>query len=63
MFKFESKTYLAINPRGTVPTLKQGDVTVGQSIAILAWLDRQPITPAEAQEGFYTNMNAVDEVA
>ncbi|MEJ6392375.1 glutathione S-transferase family protein [Gymnodinialimonas sp. 2305UL16-5] len=36
----KSDAYLSINPRGTVPTLKEGDMTLGQSIAILAWLDR-----------------------
>ena len=42
----KSDAYLALNPRGTVPTVKEGDVTLGQSIAILAWLDRAyPDTP------------------
>ncbi len=42
----KSDAYLAINPRGTVPTLKEGEVTLGQSIAILAWLDqRYPASP------------------
>lgn len=35
-----SDEYLAINPRGQVPTLVHGSVTVRESIAILAYLDR-----------------------
>lgn len=42
----KSDAYLAINPRGTVPTVKDGVTTLGQSVAILAWLDRAyPDTP------------------
>lgn len=42
----KSEAYLAINPRGTVPTVKEGATTLNQSIAILAWLDREyPATP------------------
>ncbi|MDP5220596.1 glutathione S-transferase family protein [Ruegeria sp. 2205SS24-7] len=42
----KSDAYLAINPRGTVPTLKDSDATLSQSVAILAWLDREyPDTP------------------
>lgn len=42
----KSDAYLAINPRGTVPTVKGGDATLSQSVAILAWLDREyPATP------------------
>ena len=42
----KSDAYLAINKRGTVPTLQEADVTLGQSIAILAWLDRKyPASP------------------
>ncbi len=37
----KSDAYLAINPRGTVPTVKNGDTTLSQSVAILAWLDRE----------------------
>ena len=37
----KSDAYRAINPRGTVPTVKDGDATLSQSIAILAWLDRE----------------------
>ncbi len=42
----KSDAYLAINARGTVPTVKDGDATLSQSVAILAWLDREyPDTP------------------
>ncbi len=33
--------YLELNPRGKVPTLKDGDVVVYESLAILAYLDRR----------------------
>lgn len=33
--------FLAINPRGKVPTLVDGDTVVNESIAILAYLDRK----------------------
>jgi glutathione S-transferase len=41
--KGETKTaeYLAMNPRGEVPTLRDGDVVVRESIAILAYLERR----------------------
>ncbi|MSP56160.1 MAG: glutathione S-transferase family protein [Myxococcales bacterium] len=52
-----SPEFLAINPRGKVPTLQDGDVVVNESIAILAYLDRayphRPLfgaTPAEAAQ-------------
>ena len=32
--------YLALNPRGKVPTLVDGDVVVTESLAIMAYLDR-----------------------
>jgi glutathione S-transferase len=31
--------YLKVNPRGQVPTLKHGDVTVCETLAILSYLD------------------------
>lgn len=38
--------YLALNPRGQVPTLRDGDLVVTESIAILAYLDRRyPASP------------------
>lgn len=42
----KSDAYLALNPRGTVPTVTHGDLTLGHSIAILAWLDsKHPSSP------------------
>lgn len=32
--------YLALNPKGQVPTLVWGDVVIRESLAILGWLDR-----------------------
>ncbi|MDP2311893.1 MAG: glutathione S-transferase family protein [Pseudomonadota bacterium] len=32
--------FLALNPRGKVPTLKDGDLVLNESLAILAYLDR-----------------------
>jgi glutathione S-transferase len=37
----KSPEFLALNPRGQVPVLRDGDVVVRESIAILAYLDRQ----------------------
>jgi glutathione S-transferase len=57
MSKRQHKTpeFLAMNPRGEVPVLRDGEVTVSESIAILAYLDRRypepPLfgrSPAEA---------------
>jgi glutathione S-transferase len=42
----KSTTYLAINPRGQVPTLIDGDVTVSETLAILAYLDANHPSPA-----------------
>ena len=36
----KSDDYLKINPRGAVPTLVTKSITIRDSIAILAWLDR-----------------------
>lgn len=33
-------SYLALNPKGQVPTLVHGETVLRESIAILAWLDR-----------------------
>ena len=40
-----SDAYLAINPRGTFPVLVDGAVTVRDSLAILAYLDRRDPRP------------------
>ena len=38
--------FLAMNPRGKVPTIRDGDFTLSESLAILAWLDaKQPEPP------------------
>lgn len=39
--ELRSPEYLALNPRGKVPTLKDGDLVVYESLAILAYLDRR----------------------
>ncbi|MGI9343896.1 MAG: maleylacetoacetate isomerase [Gammaproteobacteria bacterium] len=43
-------SYLEINPQGMVPTLVDGDLTIGQSIAILEYLEEaypeRPLLPA-----------------
>jgi glutathione S-transferase len=46
--KGEHKTpeYLALNPRGRVPTLRDGETVVYESLAILAYLDRKYPSPA-----------------
>lgn len=38
--------YLALNPRGKVPVLKDGDFVLYESLAIMAYLDRQYPEPA-----------------
>ena len=37
----KSPAFLAINPRGKVPAIKDGDFTLSESLAILAYLDRK----------------------
>jgi glutathione S-transferase len=37
----KSPGYLRLNPRGKVPTLKDGDFTLYESLAIMAYLDRK----------------------
>ena len=46
--KGEHKTpaYLQLNPRGKVPTLKDGDFVVYESLAMMAYLDRKYPEPA-----------------
>ena len=36
----KAQPFLAINPRGTVPVLTEGLITIRDSVAALAWLDR-----------------------
>ncbi|WP_436284743.1 glutathione S-transferase family protein [Rhizobium sp. LjRoot258] len=46
--KGQSKTpeYLALNPRGKVQTLTNGEFVVRESIAIMAYLEREMPDPA-----------------
>lgn len=37
----KSDEYIAINPRGRVPSLVAGDIAITDSLAILSWLDQQ----------------------
>lgn len=37
----KSASYLRLNPRGKVPTLKDGDFVIYESVAIMTYLDRQ----------------------
>jgi glutathione S-transferase len=50
----KSPEYLAMNPRGKVPTLKDGDFVLYESIAIMAYLDRaypeRPIFGSSSRE-------------
>ena len=44
--------YLALNPRGTVPTVVADDLVLRDSIGILAWLDRRfPAKPLFGETG------------
>ncbi len=36
-----SEAFLAVNPRGKVPAIREGDFVLNESLAILAWLDRR----------------------
>ncbi len=48
----QGEAYLALNPQGLVPTLIDGDVAIGQSMAILEYLEEvhpePPLLPADA---------------
>lgn len=50
----KSEAFLKLNPRGTIPVLETGDLILRDSMAILAWLDRQylekPLFGASADE-------------
>ena len=43
--------YLSINPQGIIPTLVDGDVTLGQSLAIMDYLEAKHPQPALYPEG------------
>ena len=55
MQEHKSPHMLALNPRGRVPTLKDGDYVVFESLAILYYLERKypakPLFGASAEEG------------
>jgi glutathione S-transferase len=64
-----SPEFLAINPRGRVPALRDGETIVCESLAILAYLDRKfptpPLfgaTPAAAGRVWQTIFDTVAEV-
>jgi len=42
----KTPTYLQLNPRGKVPTLKDGEFVIYESLAIMSYLDRKYPTPA-----------------
>jgi glutathione S-transferase len=50
----KSAEYLAMNPRGKVPSLKDGDFALYESLAIIPYLDRaypeQPIFGSNSRE-------------
>lgn len=50
----KSPEYLRLNPRGKVPTLKDGEIVLTESLAIMAYLDRKhpapPLFGEDAQE-------------
>lgn len=50
----KSSGYRDLNPQMLVPTLESGDLTIGQSMAMLEWLDETypdpPLLPASADE-------------
>ncbi len=55
MQEHKSPHMLALNPRGRVPTLKDGDYVVFESLAVLYYLDRKypgkPLFGSSAEEG------------
>ncbi len=55
--------YLAMNPQGRVPTLTDNDLTLGQSPAILEYLEEVypavPLLPASAQDRAYVRQLAM----
>jgi glutathione S-transferase len=69
--KGENKTpaYLALNPRGAVPTLREGDTVISESLAIMSYLEARfpdpPLfgqTPAERGAIWQQIMEAIIEL-
>jgi len=63
----KSTAYLKINPRGTIPSLTYKGIVIRDSMAILAWLDRefpeQPLfgeTPMDAANIWQVTLEAAD---
>ena len=60
----KADAYLAINPRGTVPTLMADKLLLRDSIGILAWLDRafpdRPLFGSTAMQAGYIWQTAMD---
>jgi glutathione S-transferase len=53
----KSPEYLKLNPRGLVPTLKDGAFALGESLAIIAYLDRkQPEPPLLGRSAVETGL-------
>src|SRR3972149_64765 len=50
----KAPAFLAVNPRGKVPALKDGDIVIRESLAIVAYLDRRypdpPLFGRDAKE-------------
>jgi glutathione S-transferase len=62
----KSPEFLAVNPRGKVPTLRDGELVVAESLAIIAYLDRKapepPLfgrSPAEAARVWQSSLETV----
>src|SRR5688500_20000492 len=48
--ELKSESFLALNPRGRVRVLRDGDLVLSESIAILGYLERKHPTPALISE-------------
>ena len=64
-----TESFLALNPRGQIPTLVDGDVTVWDSQAILVYVARRygeawlPVEPAAMTRAFHTVTDVVLDLA
>ena len=59
----ETQEFLRLNPRGQVPVLTHGDYVLTESLAILAYLDRQFPTPPIFGGVFVLRKNRVSREA